>query len=145
MKKIIMIALLIIWAIISFTILVSEDESDSLSSQSMVIYYCSHEGKEIDITYLFDSTSKERIAEAISERKLQFFKTNKNEDNILNCFFKISFYNRSLLFELNSFDRIYSVNKNRDYKCEVAELIYQSLSVRFLDDLEKNAKHTDSY
>lgn len=144
MKKI-LIALLIIWAIISFTILVSEDKSDFLSSQSMVIYYYSHGGEEIDITYLFDSESKERIAEAISERKIQFFRTNKNEDNILNCFFKISFYNRSILFELDSFDRIYSVNKKRFFKCEVAQLIYQSLSVRFLDDLEKNINHTDSY
>lgn len=137
MRKI-MFAVLIILAIISFTILVSEDKTDFLSSQSMVIYYCSHGGEEIDITYLFDSTSKERIAEAISERKIQFFRTNKNEDNILNCDFKISFYNRSVLFELNSFDRIYSVYENRDFKCEVAELIYQSLSVRLLDDLEKN-------
>ena len=137
MRKI-MFAVLIILAIISFAILVNEDETNFLSPQSMVIYYYSHGGEEIDITYLFDSESKERIAEAISERKLQFFRTNKNEDNILNCFFKISFYNRSVLFELNSFDRIYSVYENRDFKCEVAELIYQSLSVRLLDDLEKN-------
>ena len=89
MRKI-MFAVLIILAIISFAILVNEDETNFLSPQSMVIYYYSHGGEEIDIIYLFDSESKERIAEAISERKLQFFRTNKNEDNILNCFFKMS-------------------------------------------------------